>query len=254
MAGGGKLDQARRKVGGGGAGRVDRARGPIETDSELEALWRGLDYYSTPCWAARAVGELVQQLDPGPHWAWEPACGAGSFAHGLADYFPRVFATDVHDHGGELQCGGPLDFLSAEADGFEADWILTNPPFEHAQAFVERGLKRARRGVAVLIRTTWLDTLGRYPLFADGRCGLAWLAPFAERVPMQLGPWDPDGSTATPAAVFVFLTPQARAFARIPHLVMSGAAAFAGQVIPPGTRDRLTKFDDAARYGRRGEA
>lgn len=248
-----RTSQARRKVGGGGIARVDRARGPIAADSELEALWRRLDYYSTPCWAGRAGAELVQALDPGRWWAWEPACGEGSLAHGLADYFERVLATDVHDHGGCQQHGAGLDFLSACADGFDADWILTNPPFEHAQAFVELGLKRARRGVAVLMRTTWFDTLGRYPLFADPRCGLAWLAPFAERVPMQLGSWDPDGSTATPAAWFVFVRPEIRGQVRIPHLAMGAAGVFAGQMIPPGTRERLTKPDDARRFGRRGE-
>lgn len=247
------MSARQRPIGGGGIARLDRVRGPIADDSEREALWRRLDFYSTPTWAGRAGAELVQRIDPGSWWAWEPACGEGSLAHGLGDYFPRLFATDVHDYGGALQHGPPLDFLTPAAGGFEADWIVTNPPFEHAQAFVELGLRRARRGVAVLLRTTWLDTLGRYPLFADARCGLAWLAPFAERVPMQLGPWDPDGSTATPAAWFVFLTPQARATARIPHLAMGGAGVFAGQMIPPGTRERLTRADDARRFGRQGE-
>lgn len=238
-------------VGGGGIARLDRARGSVEGDSELEALWRALDFYSTPTWAGRAAGELIQRLDPGAWWAWEPACGEGSLACGLRDYFPRVFATDIHDHGGPERVGAPLDFLSPAADGFEADWIITNPPFEHSQAFVEFGLKRATRGVAVLLRTTWFDTLGRYPMFADDRQGLAWFAPFAERVPMQLGPWDPAGSTATPAAWFVFMRPAARATSRVPHLAMGGAGVFAGQMIPPGTRDRLSKPQDARLFGRR---
>lgn len=236
-------------VGGGGIMRVDRARGPVEADTEIEALWRALDFYSTPTWAARACAELILQLDPGPWWVWEPGCGQGSFAYGLRDYFPRVFATDVHDYGGEQQNGPPLDFLSTAANGYDADWIALNPPFEHAQAFVELGLKRARRGVCVLLRTTWFDTLGRYSMFADERSGLAWFAPFAERVPMQLGPWDPAGSTATPAALFVFLTPEARATARIPRLAMGGAPAFAGQMIPPGTKARLSKPEDARLFG-----
>lgn len=171
-------------------------------------------------------------------------------AHGLADYFPRVLASDVVDHGWSGQHGEPLDFLSPAAEAFDADWIVTNPPNGHTAQFVRLGLARARRGVAILTRLTWLDTLGRFSLFHDPAAPLAWLAPFAERVPMLLGGWDPDGSTATPAAWFVWLTPQARAQARAPQLAMGGRSAFAGQMIPPGTKARLSRPDDARRFGR----
>ena len=114
-------------------------------------------------------------------------------AHGLADYFMAVHATDIHNHGGEIQHGPPLDFLSPAADVItEADWIVTNPPFGQAAAFVEAGLRRARRGVAILARATFYESARRYDLFHGASpCGVK--AQFFERVPMQLGAWGSEG-------------------------------------------------------------
>lgn len=240
-----------RKVGGGGAAGVARARGPVEGDSPRQAFHRAIDYFPTPPFAARAGGELINRLDPGPWWVWEPACGEGHMAGPLAAYFPRVFATDLVDHGWPGQMGGPLDFLSPEANRFEADWIVTNPPNAHTEAFVRLGLQRARRGVAILTRLTFLDTLGRFDLFHGEDVSLSWLAPFAERVPIELGGWDPAGSTATPAAWFLFMRPGALAQSRVPRWAMGGLTVFPGQMIPPGTKARLTHPDDARLYGRK---
>lgn len=239
-----------RKVGGGGAGGVDRARGPIEGDDPQTAFYRAIDYFPSQPWAARAGCELINRLDPGAWWAWEPACGKGHMAGPMAEYFARVFATDLVDHGWEGQHGPPLDFLSSGAAVFEADWIVTNPPNGHTQAFIELALKRARRGVAILTRLTFLETIGRFALFHDDVWPLTWFAPFAERVAMQLGDWDPDGSTATPAAWFVWMKPEALAGGRVPRLAMGGLSAFAGQMIPPGTKARLSKPEDVRLYGR----
>jgi hypothetical protein len=49
-----------------------------------------LDYFPTPPWAARAGAELIKRLDPAARSCWEPACGQGHMAHGLADYFAEV--------------------------------------------------------------------------------------------------------------------------------------------------------------------
>jgi hypothetical protein len=244
------MTATRRKVGGGGAGGLARARGPVEGDTPEQAFHRAINYFATPPAAARAGAELIQRVDPGAWWMWECACGRGNMAGPLAEYFPRVLATDLVDHGWGGQTGGPLDFLSSDADVFETDWIFTNPPNPHTEAFVRLGLKRARRGVAILTRLTFLDTIGRFELFHGQDVSLSWLAPFAERVPMVLGDWDPDASTATPAAWFLFMRPEALATSRIPRFAMGGLSVFPGQIIPPGTLARLTHPDDAARWGR----
>lgn len=229
----------------------DRARGEVEGDSDQAALWRRLEYFPTPPWAGRALGEILAELDPPQRdgwWAWEPACGEGHLAHALGPYFAQVYATDIHAHGGPLQRGDPLDFLSPAADGIDQiDWVVTNPPFAKAAEFVEAGLRRARRGVAILARTTLLSSAGRYPLFfpaqsVRGGVALTAIAPFFERVPMVLGRYDPKASTATDYAWFIWMKPPASGLGR------QGEHALAARPmvwpIGPGTKARLTQPED----------
>ncbi|MFN4176444.1 MAG: hypothetical protein ACK4F1_05765 [Phenylobacterium sp.] len=236
---------------------ADKARGEVEGDDALTALQRRLEYFPTPPWAARAGGELINAIDPPPAsgkwWCWEPAAGGGHMVQGLGDYFQYVFATDIHDHGADLHRS--LDFLSPEADAFDqVDWIVTNPPFAKAAEFVAAGLRRARRGVAILARTALLESGRRYPMFfpgADqpkGTAALYALAPFFERVPMTLGRWDPKASTATAYAWFVWMQPAAAADMSHRTRRLLGLRPEVWP-IPPGTRERLTRPDDARLFG-----
>jgi hypothetical protein len=194
---------------GAGAVMAGHAPAQVEADDAQTALYRKLEFFPTPPWAARAGGELIKRLDPLAQTCWEPACGQGHMAHGLADYFPgRVASSDVHDHG----VGTVIDFLDPAArfpGAGDPDWIVTNPPFGAAPDFVRLGLARAGRGVAILARGSFLESARRYPLFF-GPTPLSAYAPFFERVPMQLGVWDPNGSTATAYAWFVWLKPGLR--------------------------------------------
>lgn len=218
-----------------------RAARVVEADDAQRRKWRDLDFFPTPPWAARAGAEMVQQLDQHARTALEPACGEGHIAEPLRAYFEKLWATDIHHYGCNVQA--QIDFLAPGAieeffghpdDG--PDWVITNPPFLTAARFVERGLKVARRGVAVLCRAAFLESATRYPLLFEGRYPLTAMSPFIERVPMQLGSWDPQASTATAYAWFFFF----KIGRQSPPLIMP---------IPPGTKARLTKPDDAARFG-----
>jgi hypothetical protein len=230
---------------------ADRARGEVEADSDQVALWRMLEYFPTPPWAARAGGELIARLDPGCWTCWEPACGQGHMAHGLAAYFAQVHPTDIHDHGWEGQ-RAVCDFTSwAYADTVVSDWIVTNPPFGVAAEFVRLGMQRARRGVAILARTTWLESVDRYSLFFGPDAHLTVFAPFFERVPMTLGRWDPKASSATAYAWFIFMQPGALADASRTTGRLFGPDPMVWG-IPPGTKARLTNPDDARLFGVKG--
>lgn len=232
---------------------ANRAPGEVAADLAQARFYRQIEYFPTPPWAARAGGELITALDPPPTsgwWAWEPACGEGHMAHGLAEYFSAVHATDIHDHGSRHQHGAPLDFLSPEADAFDqADWIVTNPPFGQAAEFVRAGLKRAKRGVAILARAALIESAKRYPLFF-GETPLTAMAPFMERVPMTLGRWDPKACTATAYAWFIWMkpgiTPGDRARWTTDHAMI--------WPIPPGTKARLTRPGDARAFGAKAVA
>jgi hypothetical protein len=250
-----------RRPSGRTAVMAEHAPAEVEADSPLRQFQRQLQYFPTPPWAARAGGELITALDPGMWSAWEPACGGGHMVHGLSDYFAGVRATDIADHGSGLD-GRSLDFLSAEAEALEpVDWIITNPPFSLGARFVETGLRRARRGVAMLCRLGWFETQDRYPLFFGPKTRCDIKAPFFERVPMQLGGWDPNGSTATAYAWFIWFKPWARP-EWLHQLQLAADREAPGGVgvgpldlgIPPGTKTRLTRPDDARRFGVLGDA
>lgn len=199
------------------------------------------DFFPTPPWGARAGGELIKRLDPRAREVWEPACGAGHMVHGLIDYFPVVIASDAYVYDGNRIA----DFLTDDLDG-PVEWIVTNPPFAHVEAFVRRAWDHAERGVAMLCRAAMLESVGRHSLLYRD-CPLTVFAPFSERLPMAKGRWEPDGSTAAFYAWFVWLKPALR-----PRRFMAriGGDWFPAVVpIAPGAEVRLTHRDDARLFG-----
>lgn len=166
-----------------------------------------LDYYPTPPWGTRA---LLEKADP--HMfagldqltVWEPACGEGCMVRPLAERFRRVVGTDCHDYGAGF---GVHDFLMPylphDLQDDVVHWIITNPPFNAAEQFARRALEIATDGVALLVRSAWLEGIGRYErLFKP--CPPTLICQFAERLPMHKGRVDPEGGTATAYAWIVW--------------------------------------------------
>ncbi len=203
-----------------------------------------VDFFPTPPWGARAGGELIRRIDPLARSVWEPACGAGHMAHGLKDYFERVHASDAYLYDGNRL----FDFVEgADADApCSADWIATNPPFGHAEAFARIAYRRARRGVAMLCRLAFEETQGRHDLH-HGDMPLAIKATFAERLPMVKGRYDPDVSSASSYAWFIWIKPGVKTpLARMARQVRAAEGMYLGMGIAPGAQARLTRPTDAA--------
>ena len=164
---------------------------------------KALDYFPTPPWATRALLKTVNLaagtcLTLRDMTVWEPACGELHMAKPLGEFFGRVVASDVFDYGvgaAVYDFLGAGDLASAPAPCERPDWIITNPPFSVGQAFVERALAIASRGVAVLVRTAFLESADRYAFFR--RFPPSVVAQFAGRVPMVMGRLDPEASSAT---------------------------------------------------------
>ncbi len=156
-----------------------------------------LDFFPTPPWATQALCKYIIK-QTGMHVAMDPACGDGAMVLPLREYFMAVLASDIHDYG----CGFPVsDFLFP--GGEAADWIITNPPFRLAEQFIARALDVAEVGVAVLVRTVFIESVGRYErMFKDTPPAI--FAPFVERVPMVKGRLDAKASSATSYAWFVW--------------------------------------------------
>ena len=164
-------------------------------------LKTSLDDFPTPSWATRALVEhvIVSKALLKEMTCLEPACGRGHMAVALADYFKEVTASDVFDYG----FGRVADFLKAKHPDQSFDWVITNPPFRLGEEFINRSMKIARRGVAMLTRTVFIESVGRYErLFKSNPPSR--FAQFTERVPMVKGRVDKKASTATGYAWLVW--------------------------------------------------
>jgi hypothetical protein len=157
-------------------------------------LKTSLDDFPTPPWATRALVEHVvaSKASLGSMTCLEPACGRGHMSVALAEYFHEVTSYDVFDYG----FGGVADFLKTKHADQSFDWVITNPPFKLGEDFIKHGMKIARRGVAMLARTVFIESVGRYERLFK-RNPPSSFAQFVERVPMVKGRVDKKASTAT---------------------------------------------------------
>ncbi len=153
---------------------------------------RSLDDFPTPPWATRALMEYILDESCKSMTCLEPACGAGHMARALKEYFNSVMAYDVHDYGFGMQS----DFTKNHRNIGVFDWVITNPPFRLAEEFVVNSLEIAHIGVAILARTVFIESVGRYNRIFQ-RTPPTYFAQFVERVPMVKGRLDPKASTAT---------------------------------------------------------
>lgn len=176
-----------------------------------------LDYFPTPPFATRALCEFLSKGPPSEPLddltVWEPACGEMHMARPLAEYFGKVRASDVHAYGENELIDFPFE------GGMEplTDWVITNPPFKLAEAFIQTGLRVAGRGVAMLLRGAFLEGQDRYATLF-GKTPPDYVLQFVERVAMlegrlvRIGDLDPFAekpgtkvSTATSYCWFIWL-------------------------------------------------
>lgn len=228
--------------------------------SRVEAA-QSLDYFPSPPWWGRAIGEVIARLGlPLGQVVEEPAAGEGHLAHGLADAWPIVRASDVAPYPrraglnpkvGEI---GLRDYLAGDEDpwtgpdAFRPDWTVTNPPFgDRTAPFIRRAMGRSRIGAVMVLQLRLLEGPGRHGLFRE--CGLYATAVLPRRGSgLRKGVWVPKQSTATAYGLFVFVQPG----------VVPGWTGFAGEArqlwIAPDACDRLSREGDGAFAGLGGGA
>lgn len=158
------------------------------------------DDFPTPPWATRGLIEYaLNKASLTNLTCLEPACGAGHMSKVLEEYFGEVRCSDAFSYG-----YGPVrDFLTDPYSTNSCDWVITNPPFRLAEDFVLRALKVARIGVALLARTVFLESVGRYNAIFEAHPPTKF-AQFSERVPMLRGRLVKNATTATGYAWFVW--------------------------------------------------
>lgn len=160
-----------------------------------------LDDFPTQPWATRALCTYV--LSPSQlkvMTVWEPTCNRGHMVDPLGEFFNAVWASDIHDYG--LEGAFQHDFLMPFTPQVmkwavsAPNWIICNPPFRLAEQFIDRALEVATVGVAMIVRTSFIEGVGRYEKLFSKRPPTV-VAQFSERVPMVKGRLTATGSTAT---------------------------------------------------------
>lgn len=150
-----------------------------------------LDDFPTPPWATRALIQHVirphYQYDLNRMQCWEPCANRGYMVLPLKEFFGSVVASDIFDYGlGYPQHDFLMPFSPPQHDRVANDWIITNPPFRLAEQIIKRGCDEALQGVAVLVRSAFLEGVDRYnTLFSISPPTL--VAQFSERVIMHKG-------------------------------------------------------------------
>ena len=173
-----------------------------------------LDDFPTPPWATRALCEWLQVNQSQPldmFTCREPAANRGHMVAPLREYFLEVEASDVHDYG----AGFPVqDYLFGPPPS-SVTWTITNPPFRLAEQFIERALATSKQGVAMIVRSAFLEGVGRHARLFNIHPP-SHVLQFTERVVMHKGKLAPKGSTATAYCWLVWMGGNQTRFAWIP--------------------------------------
>jgi len=153
----------------------------------------GPDYFPTPAWATHAL--MDNERFKGE--IWEPACGNGAMSEVLASKGNPVISSDLYDRGyGEAG----VDFLTAKR---KAPNIVTNPPYNSAEGFVDAGLAKADRKFALLLRLAFLEGANRQrTIFAKRAPSRVWV--FSERITFYPAGAVQKGTGTTAYAWFVW--------------------------------------------------
>jgi hypothetical protein len=153
----------------------------------------GPDFYPTPPWATLALVEH-EQFDG---TIWEPACGDGAMSEVLAGTGCEIISTDLFDRGYGLP---GEDFLESRRT---ADNVVTNPPYNSAEAFLEKALRSTTHKVALLLRLAFLEGGNRYrTIFRERPPARVWV--FSERITFYPKGMERKGSGTTAYAWFVW--------------------------------------------------
>lgn len=125
------------------------------------------DYYATPPIATEL---LLNELRLGDDTILEPAAGEGHIVKVLKEHYPynEITATDLIWRSSRfgIDVSGGVNFLSWQPDR-TWDTIITNPPFKHAQEFVEKALTLANHYVIMFAKIQFLETVERQKLFQE---------------------------------------------------------------------------------------
>jgi len=151
------------------------------------------DFYPTPLVAVEALMD-AERFDGD---VWEPACGNGAISKPFSQHY-NVVSTDLNDYG----YGQPgVDFMMESR--LLAPNIVTNPPYKHAQQFIEKAISLKAKKHCWLLRLSFLEGKNRRAsLFNFNKPSKVWV--FSQRLTIWRGDEKPSGNGTTAYAWFIW--------------------------------------------------
>lgn len=115
------------------------------------------DDFPTPPWAVRALFKYVAPIPKGST-ILEPACGRGHMGVAFREAGLKVLEYDKirYTPGHKI-----ADYING-AEYPHHDFVITNPPYKLANKFTIRALGDVNDGVAMLLRTIWMESVTRH--------------------------------------------------------------------------------------------
>ena len=178
--------------------------------------------FGCPPWAMRAlIPRLLASSDACPYSAsghdldretsiWDPACRYGTIANTLKETFPLTVPTDnfqYTDHEHEI-----IEFVGEIPSNFkDFDWIITSPPLNFQDEFVEKAFDNARFGFAFFLPISFLSSENRYKRLFTQAMEPTHIYQFTENVgyttPYAWMIWDFESPGADYEAIFRWIPP-----------------------------------------------
>lgn len=123
------------------------------------------DFYPTPPDVTTALLKFLEERNYLHPWMTilEPACGTGEMVKAMNAHWYRVDYFDLYPkdfRGGSA----PINFLHRTSTG--CDWIITNPPFSAAEAFIRHALD-LKKPCAFLLKSQFWHAKRRLQLFRE---------------------------------------------------------------------------------------
>lgn len=127
------------------------------------------DYYATPPSATKMFLDNHKLMIGEGGKILEPSCGEGHMSEVIAERFPNsvVVSKDIVDRE-YINFNGVEDFLES-SDEEKYDLIMTNPPFNKAKEFVEKGVRKLNEGgsLVLFLKIQFLESEKRKRLFEE---------------------------------------------------------------------------------------
>ena len=114
---------------------------------------------------------------------WDPACGEGNIPRRLAAAGIEAVGSDLIDRAAGLYETRDFFDFSRARDGVMAQNIVSNPPFNVAQEFVEHALRLVPGTVAIVQRLAFLEGQERGRFFAASGLSHVWVHSSRQSMP-----------------------------------------------------------------------